>query len=668
MLSDLRIAARALRKNPVFSATAVAVLALGIGANSAVFGLVNQALFSPEGLSQPDRVVAVRARYLKLGMPSISISGPDFRDVRDARDVFQQTAVAQGSDVVYEQGGEPRVLRASAVSREWFDVFGARPLLGRTFVAEEDEEGGQRAIVLAHAAWVRVFGSDASIVGRLITVDGKPTKVVGVMPDGFQWPREVDAWVPLGLPRVEFTDDFRFNEHLLGVARLRPGVTVESANTRVQQLAERVRGAGDRSAAFARSSQWSMFVVPLTQFVAGDSRTPMLVLLGAVSFVLLIACANIAGLMLARTASRQREIAVRAALGAGRWQLARQTLAESALLSAAGAFLGLGFAWAGMRLMIVSAPEGSAVGLRPSLDPAVLLFTSAAGVVSALLFAVAPAWHVGEGGAGRAPQVGDTRGHRQHETAAAAVCAGGGGDRARRGPARRRGPADPQPEPATGRHAGLRPAGRRHRRGRAPRPPVRDTRTACSLLPGGARPPAAGSHGCRGRRRQPDPVQRQRLDSVVRHRGQAAPVPASRGLTAAAAPSASGISGRWASHLRKGRVFTDDDRLGTDPVVVIDENLARALLAEPGPAGQAHQDRLRRPLDDHRRRRREHRPHATWPERATRAPTTGASQQRPQSGAWLVARIRRRTRESRHARLGGPVRLTPAYRCSAPGR
>jgi predicted permease len=394
MLHDLRVAARALGKNPIFSATAVAVLSLGIGANSAVFGLVNQALFSPEGLSDPSRVVAVRARYGKLNLPSIGLSGPDFRDARDARDVFDHTAAAQGNDIVYEPGGEPKVLRGAGVSREWFDVFGARPLLGRTFVAEEDEEGGQRAIVLAHAVWVRVFGSDGSVVGRLITVDGKPTKVVGVMPAGFRWPREVDAWFPLALPRAEFTDDYRFNEHLLSVARLRPGVTVTVANTRVQQLADRIRHGEGENGAFAKSSQWGMFVVPFTEYVAGDSRTPMLVLLGAVGFVLLIACANIAGLMLARTTSRQREIAVRAALGAGRWQLAKQTLAESVLLSGAGAVVGVGLAWAGMRLMILSAPEGSAVGLQPTLDPAVLLFTAAAAAISALLFALAPAWHV----------------------------------------------------------------------------------------------------------------------------------------------------------------------------------------------------------------------------------------------------------------------------------
>jgi predicted permease len=585
MLHHLRIAARTLRRNPIFSATAVAVLALGIGANSAVFGLVNQALFSPAGLSEPDRVVAVRARYLKLGMPSISISGPDFRDVRDTRDVFRHTAVAQGNDVVYEQGGEPRVLRASAVSREWFDVFGVRPLLGRTFVTEEDEEGGQRAIVLTHAAWTRVFGADPAVVGRLVTVDGKPTKVVGVMPDGFQWPREVEAWLPLALPRAEFTDDYRFNEHLLGVARLPPGVSVAAANARVQRVADRVRGAGDRSAAFARSSEWGMFVQPLTEYVAGESRTPMLVLLGAVGFVLLIACANIAGLMIARTTSRQREIAVRTALGAGRWQLATQTLAESAILSAAGATAGVGLAWAGMRLMILSAPEGSAVGLRPAVDPTVLIFTAAAAAVSALLFAAAPAWHVGRVAPGdhlksatRAAAGGQGRQRLRSalvvaETALAMVLLVGAGLLIR----------------SLGRlqevSPGFNPRGvvvgavaLPERRYAKPEERAAFYQSVLDRLRDDARVAAAGAG---------NPIPFGGNDSTAsfgiegRPSAPGEPGPHGRSRTVSA-----GFFAAMGIPLKAGRLFTDDDRLGTEPVVVIDEHLARAYWPNESPIGQ----------------------------------------------------------------------------------
>ena len=181
MLQDLRVAIRALFKNPVFSLTAMAVLALGIGANSAIFGLVDQALLSPPGISSPARVVAVRAKYLKLNLPDISISGPDFRDVRDARNTFEHTAVMDQSDLTYSTGGTPRVLRGAKVSREWFDVFGATPELGRTFTEEEDQAGGQPAVVLAHAAWLRLFGGDPLIVGKTMTLDDKPAKIVGVL-------------------------------------------------------------------------------------------------------------------------------------------------------------------------------------------------------------------------------------------------------------------------------------------------------------------------------------------------------------------------------------------------------------------------------------------------------------------------------------------------------
>jgi predicted permease len=584
MLTDLRIAARALRKNPVFSATAVAVLALGIGANSAVFGLVNQALFAPEGLSDPARIVALRASYLKLNLPSISISGPDFRDVAAARDAFEHAAVCERDDVVYEHGGEPLVLQAASVSREWFDVFGARPFLGRTFVAEEDEPGGQRAIVLAHAAWVRVFGSDASVVGRLITIEGKPTKVVGVMPPTFRWPREVDAWSPLALPRAELTENYRFNEHLLGVARLKPGVAPADANARVQRRAGLVRSGTDQNAGFARSSQWSMFAMPFVEYVAGDSRTPMLVLLGAVGFVLLIACTNIAGLMIARTTSRQREIAVRAALGAGRWRLARQTMAESLLLSGAGAALGLGVAWVGMRLMLFIAPTGSMVGLEPSLDLAVMVFTILAGVVAALLFALAPAWQVARVDPAehlKAATRSSTGGRgKQHvraalvvaETALAMVLLVGSGLLIR----------------SLGRLESVAP-------GFDPK----------GVVMGAVALPAE-------RYEKPEQkaafyqaaIDRLAQEPTVASAAMGTPVPFSGGDASASfevegrplAPGEPGPHGRSRTvsagyfaamgiPLRAGRLFANDDRLGSQPVVVIDEHLARQVWPGQDPIG-----------------------------------------------------------------------------------
>ncbi|HSK09893.1 MAG TPA: ABC transporter permease [Vicinamibacterales bacterium] len=393
MYSELRLAVRSLLRSPGFTLTALAALALGIGANSAVFGLVNQLLVNPPGMADPERVVAIRAAYDKLGMKSISISGPDFADVRDSDATFEAAAVMSGGDLNYTGGGEAERLIGASVSVRWFDVFGAKPSLGRVFLPEEDREHASPVAILAHASWQRLFGGDPGVVGRTIELNRKPYRIVGVMPAEFRWPRNVEIWVPLQLPAAEFTPDYRFNEHLVGFARTKPGVTVEEADAVVRVLADRLRQGQDELATFARDAGWRMFAVSARDFIAGETRTPLLVLFGAVAFVLLIACANIAGLMVARGASQSRDTAVRAALGASRAQLIRRTLVESLVLSCAGALLGLALAYAGMRGLVLLAPERMIPGFLPRLDAMMLAFTAVATVVSALLFGLVPAWH-----------------------------------------------------------------------------------------------------------------------------------------------------------------------------------------------------------------------------------------------------------------------------------
>jgi hypothetical protein len=216
--------------------------------------------------------------------------------------VFEHVAVTQPSDLNYTGGEMPEGLRGAAVSREWFEVFGIRPAFGHTFAAEDDQPNAAPTVVLSHAIWQRLFGGDVTVLGRTVLFDQKPYKVLGVMPADFSWPRQADVWVPLGLPPAELTEDYRFNEHLTAVARIRPGITTGRADARVRLIAEHVRAVPGDNAAFARSSRWDMFALHFTDYVAGDTKWPMLVLLGAVGFVLLIACSNIAGLVLARTA------------------------------------------------------------------------------------------------------------------------------------------------------------------------------------------------------------------------------------------------------------------------------------------------------------------------------------------------------------------------------
>lgn len=394
MLSDLRVSFRSLAKTPGFTLTAVAALALGIGANAAIFSVVNQVLLNPAGVSQPGRVLALRTKYDKLNLKSIPVSTPDFADIRDSRAIFEHSAILDRSDFNFLGPDGPQRLQGAQVTAEWFDVFGARPLLGRVFRPEEDRPNANAEVVLAYAAWQRIFGGDPGILGRAITLNDKPYRVVGVMGRDFRWPLEVDLWSPLGLPAEAFGPDNRFNENYDGFARLRPGISVARANATIQVLADRMRSSGGQLAAYAKDSAWGMFAVPLTDFIAGDTKQPLLILLGAVGFVLLIACSNIAGLLLARTSARGREIAVRVALGAGRWALARQVLAESMLIAAVGAAAGLALAAGGIRTLLLLQPERYSAGLAPHLDLPVLAFTMCASVLAALLFSLAPIWRL----------------------------------------------------------------------------------------------------------------------------------------------------------------------------------------------------------------------------------------------------------------------------------
>lgn len=393
LVKDLKYGFRMLVKNPGFTIVAAVTLALGIGANTAIFSVMNGLFLHPVGIPQPGRLLAIRVKYDKLNLKNIDISPTDFADVRDARQVFSSAAIMTESSFNYSASDLPERLLGAQVSSRWFEVFGARPVLGRTFRAEEDLPNANRVAVLSYGTWKQLFGGDVKIVSETIQLNQQPYRVVGVMGPEFGWPNDAQLWVPLGLAPNEFGPQNRFNESYFAVARIRPEVSVAQAEAFVKLRGNQSVQSNPRAAAYARDSEWGMFAMPLTEFVFGDLKTPMLVLLGAVGFVLLIACSNIAGLMLARSSARARELAVRSALGASRWDLIRQTLAESLLLGGIGTLVGLALAQDGIRILTSLAPQQEN-GVIIRTDPYVLIFAIGAGVLSALLFGIAPAWQV----------------------------------------------------------------------------------------------------------------------------------------------------------------------------------------------------------------------------------------------------------------------------------
>ena len=320
------------------------------------------------------------------------MSVPDFADVRDSKQQFERAAVLRQVDFNFAGEGGPERLRGASVSVQWFAVFGAKPLFGRVFTVDEDQPHANKVVVISYAAWQRMFGGDAGILERTILLNDEAYRIVGVMGPDFQWPKTVDLWTPLALLKEAYSEDNRFNEWLLAVARRQPGVSLAEANAWLEILADRVRNNGTRRGEYAKNASWGMFALPLTDFVLGDTKTPMLTLLGAVGFVLLIACSNIAGLMLARGSGRAKQVAIQAALGAGRGTLIRQSMVESLLLSFVGGLSGVATALGGVHIMLRLAPERMSAGMTIPIDGSVLLFSAAITLLSALLFGLAPAW------------------------------------------------------------------------------------------------------------------------------------------------------------------------------------------------------------------------------------------------------------------------------------
>ena len=392
LLQDIRYAGRMLRRSPGFTATAIAALALGIGANTAIFTVVNTVLLQPLAYPEPDRLV-----QLELSSPQGNgniTSIPKFNVWREQTQVFQDVAAYDlgGPGVNLTGGDRPEQLKGVHVSAEFFPLFGARVVAGRTFSAEEDRPGGPPLAVITGGLWRRRFGSDPNLVGKSIDLGGEPYTVTGILDPAFTSDPPADIYLPLKAD-PNSTDQAHY---LRAAARLKPGVTLEQAKAAMKLAAEEFERKFPVPGAQA-GALGSFTAEPLRDTVVGDVRKALLVLLGAVSFVLLIACANVANLLLARATIRKREIAIRAAIGAGRGRLIRQLLTESVLLSLAGGTLGLGLGYLGVRGLLTINPgniprigeQGSAI----ALDWRVLAFTLGVSVLTGILFGLIPAFN-----------------------------------------------------------------------------------------------------------------------------------------------------------------------------------------------------------------------------------------------------------------------------------
>jgi putative ABC transport system permease protein len=385
LLHDLRYAARTQLKNPAFTIVAVIALALGIGANTAIFSVVNTVLLRPLPYKNPDRLMMVWEEASKHGYPRDTPTAANFVDWRDQNQVFEGMAAMLEASFNLTGTGDPERLEGNRVSAALFPLLGVEPQIGRVFTAAEDQPGSQRVVLLSYGLWQRRFGGDPGIVGKSLTLNGDSYTAVGVMPARFHFPTINDqVWVPIAFSPEEAGNR---NVHYLRVlARLKPGVTMSQAQTEMSTIATRLQQQYPQT-----NTDVGAVVTSLQEQLVGDIRPALLILLGAVALVLLIACANVANLLLARAAVRQKEIAVRVALGARRWRLIRQFLTESVLLSTLGGIVGLAIAYGGLFLLKAFIPENISQAREISIDFKVLGFTLLVSLATGVIFGLAPA-------------------------------------------------------------------------------------------------------------------------------------------------------------------------------------------------------------------------------------------------------------------------------------
>ncbi|MBI2688465.1 MAG: ABC transporter permease [Acidobacteria bacterium] len=391
--SNLRFAWRGLAKSPGFTAVAMLTLALGIGANTAIFSIVNGVLLKPLPFPKPEQLMVMNNSYGSIGLLRASTSPVDHVDYRRHTDLFQDVMSIQGMSFNYSGVDRAERWSGAAATASAFSIMAIRPIAGRMFTEDEDRPGHDAVAVLDEGLWKRAFGGRADVIGQTIRLNEKPYQVIGVVPQALGFLAPFEVWVPAAFTPQQLDPARRGNQSLFTVGRLAEGLSPEQAKDRLRSMTEELRRANPN--AYPADSGWSIAMTPMTEVLTGTLAAPLFTLLAAVGFVLLIACANVANLLLARGAGRGREMGIRAALGATRRHLIAQMLAESVLLGLLSGLAGLAAGYGVMRALISLAPANFPRIKDVAVDGPVLLFTLGLSVLTGILFGVLPALQAG---------------------------------------------------------------------------------------------------------------------------------------------------------------------------------------------------------------------------------------------------------------------------------
>lgn len=405
---DLRYGLRQLRRSPGFAVIAILTIALGIGATSAIFSVINSVALKPLPYPAADRLVYITSQFTKLNFDKFWVSPPEYFELRERAKSYTDIAAYSTTAVNVSDGTRPERVNAIASTANLLDVLGVHPQLGTTIAHEQDVPNAEPVVIIGDALWHRTFGGDKSIVGKTIEVQGKQRRVVGIAPPGFDFhDAHAEVWMPLGLDASERVQT-RGSHYLYLVGRLKPGATIEQARS---ELLSNLRQWSKLSPGthFPNDSTHRLQIAPLRTEVVGNVARALWVLQGAVILVLLIACANVANLLLVRAEGRHKEFAIRTALGAGRGRILRQFTAEGVVLALLGAALGLGLAYSGLKALLAANPDSIPRASEIAIDPRVLAFTTIVAFLTAAIFGLAPLLHLGDGAVSAAIKEGGTR-------------------------------------------------------------------------------------------------------------------------------------------------------------------------------------------------------------------------------------------------------------------